>query len=71
MRDNLTAATYNATGAPRRGSASQVIHIANYDSFHCKYYTPEIFQIQKLKFFGTNSKESPISIYWYLAVKNY
>ena len=32
------------------------------DSFHWKYYTPEIHQIDKLKFLGTNSNSAKMLI---------
>jgi len=38
-----------------------------YDRFHCKCYTPEIHQIQNLKFLGTNSNWTNISIWIYTA----
>jgi len=34
-----------------------------YDNLHWKCYTPEIHQIQKLKFLGTNSNSTKISVF--------
>jgi len=37
--------------------------ISDHDRFHCKCYTPKNHQIEKLKFFGTQSNQTKISIW--------